>query len=57
MFRFFRQLLTLIIISSSLIAIAIAIIYFLLAPKLPNADALKETQLQVPLRIFSAEIN
>lgn len=55
MLRFFRQLLTLIIISSSLIAIAIAIIYFLLAPKLPDAEALKQTQLQVPLRIFSAE--
>ncbi|OUR65860.1 peptidase [Methylophaga sp. 42_25_T18] len=55
MFRFFRQLLTLIIISSSLIAIAIAIIYFLLAPKLPDAEVLKHTQLQVPLRIFSAE--
>lgn len=55
MFRFFRQLLTLIIISSSLIAIAIAIIYYLLAPKLPDADTLKQTQLQVPLRIFSAE--
>ena len=55
MFRFFRQLLTLIIISSSLIAIAIAIIYFLLAPKLPDTAALKQTQLQVPLRIFSSE--
>ena len=55
MFRFFRQLLTLIVISSSLIAIAIAIIYFLLAPKLPDAETLKQTQLQVPLRIFSAE--
>ncbi|MBL4638473.1 MAG: transglycosylase domain-containing protein, partial [Proteobacteria bacterium] len=55
MFRFFRQLLTLIIISSSLIAIAIAIIYFLLAPKLPDTEVLKQTQLQVPLRIFSAE--
>jgi penicillin-binding protein 1A len=55
MFRFFRQLLTLIIISSSLIAIAIAIIYFLLAPKLPDAETLKQIQLQVPLRIFSSE--
>jgi penicillin-binding protein 1A len=55
MFRFFRRLLILIIISSSLIAIAIAIIYFLLAPKLPDTEALKQTQLQVPLRIFSSE--
>ncbi|OUR72464.1 peptidase [Methylophaga sp. 41_12_T18] len=55
MFRFFRHLLTLIIISSGLIAIAIAIIYSTLAPNLPDAATLRETQLQVPLRIFSAE--
>ena len=32
-----------------------AIAYFWLAPKLPDTKTLKETQLQVPLRIFSAE--
>ena len=30
-------------------------IYFFIAPKLPNADVFKEINLQVPLRIFSAE--
>jgi penicillin-binding protein 1A len=30
-------------------------VYYFLAPKLPDAESLKQTQLQVPLRIFSAE--
>jgi len=55
MLTFLRKLFKLGLLFTSLIAIAIAIVYFLLAPKLPDAASLKETQLQIPLRIFSAE--
>jgi penicillin-binding protein 1A len=37
------------------IAIGISAIYYTLAPSLPEASTLKQIQLQVPLRIFSAE--
>lgn len=55
MFYFFRKLLSFALLSSSLLIIAIAAIYYFLSPKLPDTHVLKETQFQVPLRIFSAE--
>ncbi len=35
--------------------IAAAVVYFFLAPKLPDTETLKQTQFQIPLRIFSSE--
>lgn len=35
--------------------IAAAVLYFFLAPKLPDTQALKQTQFQIPLRIYSSE--
>ncbi|NOQ77550.1 MAG: PBP1A family penicillin-binding protein [Methylococcaceae bacterium] len=55
MFYFFRKLLSFALLSFSLLIIAIAAIYYFLSPKLPDTHVLKETQFQVPLRIFSAE--
>jgi len=55
MYQFARRLLIAFILLLSLIAITAVIVYKTLAPKLPDANILRETQLQVPLRIFSAE--
>ncbi|MBL1321690.1 MAG: penicillin-binding protein 1A [Methylophaga sp.] len=55
MYQFVRRLLIAFILLLSLIAITAVTIYKTLAPKLPDASTLRETQLQVPLRIFSAE--
>ena len=55
MFRFFNQPVTIATFSFIVITIALLIIYFFMAPKLPNADVFKEINLQVPLRIFSVE--
>ncbi|MDC9724870.1 MAG: penicillin-binding protein 1A [Gammaproteobacteria bacterium] len=55
MFAFLRKLFNFALLCSVFLAIAIATIYYLLAPKLPDTASLKETQFQVPLRIFSAE--
>jgi penicillin-binding protein 1A len=55
MFLLLRRLLTLSIALVGLMIIAISALYLLLAPNLPNITDLNDTQLQVPLRIFSAE--
>ena len=55
MFTFLRKLFNLALFLGLLATITIAAVYFLLAPKLPDTEVLKETQFQVPLRIFSAE--
>lgn len=55
MTQLIRRLMIALIVICSLIAIAIIIVYQVLAPKLPDANTLRETQLQVPLRVFSAE--
>jgi penicillin-binding protein 1A len=49
--KFIVLLLTLCILS----VIAAASAYYLLAPKLPDTQTLKQTQLQIPLRLFSSE--
>jgi len=51
----FRRLVFLAIICFSLAALAALVTYLLLAPNLPKIDTLKDAQLQVPLRIFTAE--
>lgn len=35
--------------------ISIAVIYFLLAPKLPDAEELRKVRLQIPMRVYSSE--
>ncbi len=55
MLFFIRRLLALIIVFVALITIAVSALYLFLAPDLPNTATLSETQLQVPLRVFSAE--
>jgi len=55
MFPFLRKLFNLALFGAVLLTVAIATIYYLLAPNLPDTESLKETQFQVPLRIFSAE--
>jgi len=55
MFGLLRYFLLISIVLFCLSLVGIAAVYFLLAPELPDAEELKETQLQVPLRIFSAE--
>lgn len=50
-FRFVKWLVILILLGF----LSVAVVYFFLSPKLPDAESLKDTQLQVPLRIFSAE--
>ncbi|SFK26154.1 penicillin-binding protein 1A [Methylophaga sulfidovorans] len=55
MYRFIRLTTKLILILALLTLIAAGVVYFFLAPKLPDTNTLKETQLQIPLRIFSSE--
>lgn len=57
MLFFIRRLLVLIIVFVGLTIIGISGLYLFLAPNLPDAATLNDTQLQVPLRIFSAEGN
>lgn len=55
MLRLTKYILTLGLIVTILALISASTVYLLLAPKLPSTSQLKEIQLQVPLRIFSAE--
>lgn len=55
MFLLLRRLFTLSITLVGLMILAISALYLLLAPNLPSITDLNDTQLQVPLRIFSAE--
>lgn len=55
MFQLIKRLTVLIFILFTLGCIAIAGVYYTLAPNLPETDSLKNTPFQVPLRIFSTE--
>ena len=55
MLFFIRRLLTVIIVFATFTIVAISALYLFLAPNLPDTATLNDTQLQVPLRIFSAE--
>ena len=55
MFQFLQRLFKLTVFIVLLGAVTVFSAYYFLAPKLPDIKALKETQLQVPLRIFSSE--
>lgn len=52
---FIRRLLALIIVFVALTIVGISALYLYLAPNLPDTTTLNDMQLQVPLRIFSAE--
>jgi penicillin-binding protein 1A len=55
MARLIRNFFVFIILCSFLVFIAAGAVYFFLAPKLPDTQTLKQTQLQIPLRVFSSE--
>jgi len=55
MSRLLRKLFKLFLVLSFLSVVSAAVIYYFLAPKLPDTNTLKQTQLQIPLRIFSSE--
>jgi len=55
MLFFIRRLFALTIVLVALMVVAISALYLFLAPNLPDTATLNDTQLQVPLRIFSAE--
>ncbi len=55
LYQLFLTLLTLFLTIALLSVITITSTYFYLEPKLPEIDVLKDVQLQVPLRVFSAD--
>jgi penicillin-binding protein 1A len=55
MYQLLRKLLIIAIIFALIGLSATWGAYYFLAPKLPDTATLKETQLQIPLRVFSAE--
>lgn len=55
MSRLARKFIVLLLALCILSVIAAAGAYYLLAPKLPDTQTLKQTQLQIPLRLFSSE--
>lgn len=55
MSRLARKFIALFLALCILSLIAAASAYYLLAPKLPDTQTLKQTQLQIPLRLFSSE--
>ncbi len=55
MLRHIKYLFALLFLGLVLIILAGAGIYYTLAPKLPDTETLKETQLQTPLKIYSNE--
>lgn len=55
MSRFFFRLLSVLFTLFFVGVVSIAVIYFLLAPKLPDAEELRKVRLQIPMRVFSSE--
>lgn len=55
MLRHIKHIFTFFFIAFIMAILAAASIYYVLAPQLAPAESLKETQLQVPLRVYSAE--
>jgi penicillin-binding protein 1A len=53
--KLFRWFLVFFLVSSLLAVSAISITYLILEPDLPDVETLRDVQLQVPLRVFSAE--
>ena len=55
LYQLFLTLLTLFLTIAVISVITITSAYFYLEPKLPEIDVLKDVQLQVPLRVYSAD--
>jgi len=55
MLRHIKHIFAFFFIAFIMTVLAAVSVYYVLAPQLPPAETLKETQLQVPLRIYSAE--
>ncbi|KGI76842.1 penicillin-binding protein 1A [Oleiagrimonas soli] len=53
--RLLRYALILALAGTLLGAIAIGVAYWLISPRLPSVDSLKDVQMQVPLRVLSAD--
>ena len=53
--KLFRWFLVFFLVSSLLAVSAISITYLILEPDLPDVETLRDVQLQVPLRVFSAD--
>jgi len=53
--RIFRWFLLAAVVSALLVVIGVGYLYFSIAPTLPDVQQLREVQLQMPLRIFTAE--
>lgn len=55
MARLLRQLFFLFLLLCSLGATTVVVVYLVLVPELPDASTLKDTELQTPLRLYTAE--
>ena len=55
MARLLRRLFVLFVLLSTLFVTIVVLVYLLLVPKLPDATTLKDTELQTPLRLYTAE--
>jgi len=55
LYQLFLTLLTLFLTIALFSVITITSVYYYLEPKLPEVDVLKDVQLQVPLRVYSAD--
>jgi len=53
----FRRIVAPLIIIASLGIIVVAASYFYYTPKLPSVNELRNTQLQLPIRVYSKEDN
>ncbi len=53
--KLLRRLIILLLLSSLLGVLTVGITYLVIEPDLPDVDTLRDVQLQVPLRVFSAD--
>ncbi len=53
--KLFLRLLVFSLVSVLLVALGIGVTYLILKPELPDVETLRDIQLQVPLRVFSAD--
>jgi len=53
--KLFRWLIILFLASSLLVVLSVGVTYLILKPSLPDVETLRDVQLQVPLRVFSAD--
>jgi len=53
--RLLRYSLILFVCGAAFAAIGIGVAYWLIAPRLPSVESLKDVRLQVPLRVYTTE--